>query len=196
MGPECAGYGRYPAGCASDDFYPGNGLAQRLLQLALQRAVVDRAGQRQLGGEPQPGDPGNILGACAAAAFLPPTLQQRRRVHARTQHQRANALRPAELVSAEAQIIHAQRPHGQRQLTRGLHGVGVHAPARGLGHPRDLRHGLHGAGLVVDEHERNQPRLSGVQPFLECRHIRQPFGSHGKGLQPGDAIEHGIVLDG
>ena len=164
-----------------DDFHPGY-LSQRLFELALQRAVVDGAGQCQLGGEPQPGDPGHVLGAGAAAAFLLAVAAARGPCPGAAPC--ADALRPAEFMSAEAEVIHAQRPHGQRQLTpactasvctlqpaalaiRATSGTGCTTPVSLLTSMREISPG----SLVFS-------RCSGC-------HVRQPFGGHGKGFQPG-----------
>ena len=64
--------------------------------------------------------------------------------------------------------------------------VGVHAPAAPT--IRATRARAARPGLVVDEHERNQPRLSGIQPFFECRHIRQPSAVTAKGSSPGKPL--------
>ena len=58
---------------------------------------------------PMPTMPGDVLGAGAAAALLPAAGQQRQHAHAALDPERADALRPVELVRRDRQQVDAER---------------------------------------------------------------------------------------
>ena len=118
-----------------------------------------------LRGKPQPGgvgrgakarDPCHILGAGAGAALLAAALDLRVQRHAIAHDQRADALRPADLVRRQRHKVRAQRLEIAGNPSRPLHRIDMQQPARGMDQRGGLRDRLDYPGFVVGEHQRHQ----------------------------------------
>ena len=132
-------------------------------------------------------DLGGCLRAGAQAALLPAAGEERTQIFQhRRDIQRADALRPADLVRRKAHEIDAPAHGVTGNLQKTLHRVAVQkrpAPAR-FQQLRDLLHGEDAAGFVVHEHHRHEHRVlaQGV------RHLLRRDVAGAVGLQIGDLV--------
>ena len=157
-------------------------------------------GHRTRGAESH--DAGDVQRAAAKAALLPATGHGRAHplLDAARDEQRADALRPVQLVGAEGRQVHAQRVNVQRQLAERLDRVGMHERPVMVGEPRNLGHRLDHADLVVRQHHAHERRGRRDRRRHLCR-IDQSRRRHGQlgdrpafGRQPSNRFEHGLVL--
>ena len=104
---------------------------------------------------------GDVLGAGAAVALVLAAGDRRLHPRAALDPERAGALRAVELVRRQRQQVDAERTHVDRDLSRRLHGVGVHQRAVLVRNGRQLADWLNRSDLVVGVHHRHQRRLRG-----------------------------------
>jgi len=123
-------------------------------------------------------DEGNVVRAGAAAVLLPAAALAGRQGDAVADVQGADPLGAVELMGRDRQQIDAQGAHIQRKLAGGLHSVGVHQRAVGMGSGGDVRQGLHRADFVVGVHDADQDGI-------------RPAGSRNRGR-----IDAGAPVDG
>ncbi len=114
--------------------------------------------------------------------------------------QRADTLRPIDLMAGERQHIDVVLLHIDRNLAHSLHRVGVEDDALLVAELADLGDRLNHADLVVRIHDRDQDRLV-VDGALQVFEIDQPIRLHRQIghavallLQPLAGIEHSLVL--
>ena len=115
-------------------------------------------------GRAEGGDAGDIFRAGAKPPLLPTAADQRigKMNIVACAHQRADALRAADLVGRERQQIGAQHGDIAIDAARRLHGIDMEQTARRMHDRRGLRDRLNDAGFVIGEHQRNQrPRRFG-----------------------------------
>ena len=116
-------------------------------------------GEAQGGGEAD--GAGDVLGAGAAVALLRAADDLAEERRARPDVERADALRPVDLVRREREQVDAQAVDVEVERAGRLHGVGVEGDARvvRLDDARDLGDRLDGADLVVGVHDGDQGRV-------------------------------------
>ena len=99
-------------------------------------------------------------GARAQAALLPAAVDQRQQPHPRPAPdiERADALRPVDLVAGDRQQVDLHRLDIERDLAEGLRRIGVEQHAAGAAQRADLGERLDDADLVMRRHDRDQQR--------------------------------------
>ena len=121
-----------------------------------------------------------MYGTFSVPARRPPSWpapwMQRLQPHAAADVQHAHPLRGVQLVPRHGQQIDAEFLHVQRQLARGLGGVGMQQHAFGPCESGDLPDGLQRADLVVGVHDADQ-----IGPFRD--HL-----SHSVGIDAAAAV--------
>ena len=96
----------------------------------------------------------------------------------RAPDERADALRPADLVGRERQQIGAERIDIAGDAPGRLHRIDMQQPAGGVHDRGGLRDRLHHAGLVVGEHDRDQrPRCFGQSIAPSAARSTRPSAS-------------------
>ncbi len=120
--------------------------------------------------------------------------------------ERADAVRPADLVAGEGERVDAGRGEVDRHRPDRLHGVGVHRDAVLGGERDDLVDRLQGADLVVGPHHRDQRDRARVALDRRAQRVdvepgllvdRQQLDLGALGLaEPVQRVEDGVVLDG
>ena len=108
---------------------------------------------------PEANDPGDVFRARSAVPLVPPAVLNLAELQPASHVERTDALWPVDLVSAQAEHVHAKIVHARRDLTEALHAIAVKGHARSLGNPADLSNGLQRAQLVVGVHHADQDRL-------------------------------------
>ena len=120
-------------------------------------------------------------------------------VDAVAHHERADALRAAELVGAHRHQVGGRRQRGHVEPREGLHGVGVEGGVRRpVAHDgRHLGQRLDGADLVVGQHHRHHADAV-VEGIGEGVEVDDAVGSHGNdaAAERLARVQHGVVLGG
>ena len=124
-------------------------------------ALLSHRGQCDLARFAQTDDAGDVVRARALAALLRAAVQIRGKPDSLADVERADALRPVELVAREREHIHAQFPDVDGHLADRLRGVRVEENPLLPGDPADLRDRLNHADLVVRVHDGDQHGLVG-----------------------------------
>src|SRR3712207_1387087 len=172
--------------------------------VAQPRLVRDPLGEllaREAGGGPEARDARYVLGPAPQAALLPAPEEDGGDRGALAHVERADALRPVELVARDGERRYPRLPYLDVVPPGRLDRVGVerHAPPSARG--GQLLHRLHGADLVVGPHHRRERR---VRP-QRCRELvdvheavpvhPEPGHLEALRLQPARGLAHGGVLD-
>ena len=194
------------AGIAVDD-ESGNRACKPGLELVAQlgdtRALGTAVGIGRPQGRRETDDRRDVLGSRASGTLVATTVDQRHELHAVTNHERADALRTAELVPGDGHEIATRGPAAQVEPARRLHRVGVqHGLRCPVAHePGYLCERLDDAGLVVYEHHRHNRGLI-VERIGERSEIHQAGGigadlRHPKTFtsEPVARAQHRLVLD-
>src|SRR5438270_2958159 len=134
-------------------------------------------GQGELGGAGEPYRRGDVLGAGSAAAILRAAVHQRLDMSSATNEERADSLRRSELVSGYGEKIELLLLCVDRDLTEGLHRIGVDERSAILCCCGQLRNGLNRSDLVVDPHHRAHGDFI-VDDLRERRGIYHPIRGH------------------
>jgi hypothetical protein len=78
----------------------------------------------------------------------------------------SNPNRPTNLVSGEGSEVYPPSVEVNRDVAKGLDGVGMHERPSLVGRLSDPRDGLASSGLVVDSHDGNNVKIAGVSAHL------------------------------
>ena len=140
-----------------------HGRDQSLTQHRLAACLIDAEPFGKLGRRGEADDARDVLSGASPVALLATTCVLGGECHPVAHPERADALRPVNLVCGEREQVDVQHLGLERDPAERLHGVGVDqrpriAPAHRLGDRRDI---LDGTGLVIDEHDGNQDGLGG-----------------------------------
>ena len=112
-----------------------------------------------IAGRRESDDGHHILRSRTQTTLLPPARHQRRQLNTLVDNQGADAKRTMDLVSRQGQSVHTERPEIHRNLAQCLHRITMHpAPTLADG-TREHFHILDHTGLVVGQHDRNDPGL-------------------------------------
>ena len=158
--------------------------------------------RRQLDGRAQPHDGGQVFRPRPLAPLLGAAQHKPADGRALADVQRPYALGCVKLVPRQGQQVHRQRGQVDGHRADGLHRVGVHQRAVGLGDAAQFLNGLQGADFVVGHHHRYQ---GGIRPhgLFQLRRVHQPLPVHRQVghlkalfLQLLGGMEHRVVLDG
>ena len=167
----------------------------RLLRLALEPGDARRLAE--------PDDPSDVERARTAPALVPSALDLLRNAHARPlapQVERADPLRPVELVRGVRQEVDACRVDVERFLAERLRRVGVKERPMLAAERADLSDRVSHAGLVVGAHERNEACSAGELRAQRVE-VDSPLAVDAEAhdlealpFEPGERIEHRVVL--
>ena len=147
--------------------------------------------------------PRRILGAGANVALLAAAVDEGHDRRRTREHERADPVRPTDLVRRHAQRGEAAGGEVDRQVAVGGDGVGVHGHPVSSGERHDLGDGLDRTDLVVGDehrHERNvvvavEGGLDGGNAHPAERVERQPLEHRSlEPLEPLDGVDGRMVL--
>jgi hypothetical protein len=115
---------------------------------------------------PEARNAGDILGSGAPSALLAAAVDAPGQHRAGSGDQRADALRPAELMAGERQGVGLELAHIDSDLAHRLHGVDMQPPAGLVDKGRGLGHRLDDPGLVVGQRHGREDRAVVLAPAL------------------------------
>ncbi len=150
----------------------------------------------------QPDETRHVLGARPAISLVSPASEDRREPDTAADPECAGALGRVELVAGKRQKIDTERPHIDRQLSDGLHGIGVEQGPMRMRDVGQSRDGLHRANLVVgvhDGHDRDVVSHDELQRLRRDDAVCLDRQDRARVAAPGQVtarVEHGLVLDG
>ena len=117
----------------------------------------------EFGGFAEGYDAGDVFGAGAALALVGAAVEERGEADVAADEEDAGALRGVHLVAGDGEQVDVlERGLGaevEGELAGGLDGVGVEESAGGVGDGGEFGDGLDDAGLVVGEHDGDEPRV-------------------------------------
>jgi hypothetical protein len=157
------------------------------------------------GGAAEGYDAGDVFGSGAALAFVRAAVEERRELHAFADEEDAGALRGVHLVAGEREqvdVFEVER-EVERELGGGLHGVGMDEDGgvEGLGDAGKFAEGLDGSGLVVGEHDGDEPGVRLERGFKgggvdDAVGVGSEVGDFdAAGFERLRGVEDGVVLD-
>ena len=165
--------------------------------------VFLQAQSRQFGGGAQSDDPRRILRPAAARPFLMAAAKERSEFRSLTHIERADSLRPMQLMPGKRKEIDLRRFQIDRNLADRLHSVGMKQSACLMRETRQFFDGKQRAGLVVRPHRRDdrglrpQRRAKGVEIDAPARvDANEMDGDAASFLQMFDERQDRGVLDG